>query len=93
MLRNCEAIHKAAPDFVAYGRAGFKGYAVFGFISKNIYVLESVFPNNATYILSGDWENISKLSKAEILSHNLHEARIIHTANWEKQLNEIMETK
>lgn len=91
MLRNCEEIYDANPDFVAYGRSGFRGYAVFGFKQKGIYVLESAFPNNATYVLGGDWETISKLSKAEILSQNLHKARIIHDANWDKNFKKMME--
>ena len=82
MLRNCESIYERSPDFVAYGRAGFRGYAVFGFTSKNLYVLESAFPNNATYVLQNDWETISQMSKAEILSQDLHKARIVHSESW-----------
>ncbi|MBW7571201.1 hypothetical protein [Caproiciproducens faecalis] len=91
MLRNCEAINNLGPDFVAYGRAGFKGYAVFGFTKKNLYILESVIPNNATYIFENDWEELSKLSKAEILNFKLHKARIVHNANWEKEFEKIVE--
>ncbi len=93
MLRNCEAIYAKQPDFVAYGRSGFKGYAVFGFTSKNLYILESALPNNATYILENDWETISQLSKAEILSQELHKARIIHSQNWQKNFDEMMEAQ
>ena len=91
MLRNCEAICAKKPDFVAYGRSGFKGYAVFGFTSRNLYILESVLPNNATYVLENDWETISQLSKAEILSQDLHKARIVHSKNWQKHFDEMME--
>lgn len=93
MIRNCEAIYQRNPDFVAYGRAGFKGYAVFGFTSRNLYILESAMPNNATYILQDDWESISQLSKAEILSQELHKARIIHSESWQKNFDAIMEGK
>ena len=93
MLRNCEAIYEKHPDFVAYGRSGFKGYAIFGFSDKNLYILESVMPHNATYVLKNDWEAISQLSKAEILSHSLHEARIIHSKNWQINFDKIMEDK
>lgn len=93
MLRNCEAIYQKNPDFVAYGRSGFKGYAIFGFTSKNLYILESALPNNATYVLQNDWEYISQLSKAEILSQNLHKSRIIHSKNWQKNFDEIMEVE
>lgn len=91
MLRNCESIYAKNPDFVAYGRAGFRGYAVFGFTSKNLYVLESAFPNNATYVLQSDWEKISQLSKAEILSQELHKARIVHSESWKNNFDAIME--
>ena len=93
MLRNCEAIYAEHPDFVAYGRSGFKGYAVFGFTERNLYILESVMPNNATYVLENDWETISQLSKAEILSQELHKARIVHSENWQKNFDKIMEGK
>ncbi len=90
MLRNCEEINKLSPDFVAYGRAGFRGYAVFGFTDKNLYILESMFPNNATYIFEKDWEELSMLSKGEILNQSLHKARIIHTAKWNEKFEQIM---
>ena len=93
MLRNCEAIYAKQPDFVAYGRSGFKGYVVFGFTRRNLYILESVVPNNATYVLENDWEAISQLSKAEILSQELHKERIIHCENWQKNFDKIMEDK
>lgn len=93
MLRNCEAIYAEHPGFVAYGRSGFKGYAVFGFTERNLYILESVMPNNATYVLENDWETISQLSKAEILSQELHKARIVHSENWQKNFDKIMEGK
>lgn len=90
MLRNCEAIYAKQPNFVAYGRSGFRGYAVFGFTNRGVYILESVVPNNATYVLKNDWETISQLTKAEILSQELHKARIIHSENWQKNFDEIM---
>lgn len=91
MLRNCEEISKYEPDFVAYGRSGFRGYAVFGFESKNLFILESVIPNNATYVFEKNWEQLSQLTKAEILSHNLQKTRIIHNANWKAEFSKVME--
>ncbi len=92
MLRNCDAINKYKPDFRAYGRSGFRGYVVFGFSKKNLYILESILPNNATYVFENQWENLSKLTKAEILNHDLQKARIIHTANWASEFEKLMET-
>jgi hypothetical protein len=90
MLRSCESINNLGPDFVAYGRAGFKGYAVFGFVQKNLYILESVIPNNATYVFEKNWEELSKLSKAEILDSSLHKARIVHNANWKNEFDKMI---
>lgn len=90
MVRNCKCIVDMNPKFVAYGRSGFRGYIVFGFPQKNIYVLESMFPNNATYIFDSDWESLSKLTKAEILSGTLQKDRIIHSTNWERNFKKIM---
>ena len=92
-LKDAWKIYAEHPDFVAYGRSGFKGYAVFGFTERNLYILESVMPNNATYVLENDWETISQLSKAEILSQELHKARIVHSENWQKNFDKIMEGK
>lgn len=75
-------INKFSPDFVAIWEGGFYWYLVFGFDTAHKYILESCIVNNATYVLNDDWETISKLSKAEILSSNLHEDRIIHTLDW-----------
>lgn len=73
-------------NFVAVGRAGFKGYMVFGFENKSFFVLESMYSGNATYVFGQDWEELSQLSKGQILTENLHQQRIVHSPNW---INEI----
>lgn len=80
--KRLETINEYSPDFVAIGNAGFSGYLVLGFESKNLYILESTQVNNATYILENEWEKNSQLSKAEILDNHFHKERIIHTKNW-----------
>ena len=88
--RRLEEINKYDPDFTAIGKGGFNGYLVHGFVDENIYVLESIYTNNATYIIEDDWEEISKLTKAQILDNDLHKERIIHTKSWFKKINEIL---
>lgn len=85
-----EEINKYEPDFTAIGKGGFNGYIVHGFNDNNTYVLESIYTNNATYILEDNWEEISKLTKAEILNDDLHKDRVIHSKNWYKKINEIL---
>lgn len=88
-----ESINIHEPNFVAVGKAGFSGYLVFGFPDKNIYVLESTYTNNATYLLESDWEHISTLTKAEILDKSLHKERLIHRENWFSLLNQLLMKK
>lgn len=86
-----EFINGYGPDFSAIGSGGFNRYIVFGFLNKNIYVLESVDVNNATYILENDWESISKLTKAEILNQDLHKDRVIHSKSWYEKMGVTLE--
>lgn len=76
------------PELVAVGRAGFSGYLVFGY--GQIYVVESLYYGNATYVFGEDWEELSKLSKAEILHGGLQQARIIHREDWEKEVRRLL---
>jgi len=76
-------VGKYHPEFIAIGLGGFDDYVVFGFPGMGICVLESRFTNNATYVLAhANWEIISQMTKAEILSESAHEDRLIHDRNW-----------
>lgn len=83
-------ISNKVPDFMAIGDQGFYGYVIYGFTKKNIYIFESNQPDNATYVFKGNWEDASKLTKSEILSSNLCEARLIHNKNWESSIEKIV---
>jgi hypothetical protein len=84
-LKNIEQFN---PNFHAIGRAGFKGYIVFGFEDKGLYIFESLFHGNATYIFDDDWEKLSNKTKAEILDNNLQKDRIIHRKNWSAKITQ-----
>jgi len=85
-----EFINRYEPTFVAVGRAGFSGYLVFGFPERHLFFLESIYTNNATYVLGESWEQISQLSKAEILNDRLHRYRFVHRADWESKVAELL---
>lgn len=85
-----DAIKEFSPEFFAVGRSGFNGYVVFGFPSKQLYVLESSEVNNATYILDKNWQELSGMTKAELLNNNLHKARVIHTKNWFAEIGKLL---
>lgn len=77
-----KTISKRKPDFLATGRAGFSGYFVYGFKDQNVYVLESMEFDNATYVFNNEWEAISKLTKSQIINSELPHQRIIHNKGW-----------
>lgn len=85
-----EAISAFDPEFVAIGQGGFDGYVIFGFPSKSLYILESTQVNNATYVLDRDWEELSNMTKAELLNNDLHKERLIHRENWFVALNRVL---
>jgi len=85
-----ERVGRHDPDFMAIGRAGFSGYLVFGFEKRGLYILESMYYGNATYVFDRDWETLSQLTKAEILSSSYQRDRIVHLTSWEGQFATLM---
>ena len=79
------------PDFVAVGRAGFSGYLIFAFEDRDLYVLESAYYGNATYVLDRGWETLSTLTKAELLDGDLHRDRIVHRKLWDSRIRALFE--
>ena len=86
-----QTVNSYQPEFLAIGRGGFSGYVIFGFPESNLYVLECIRYGNATYVFEERWEELSQMTKAEILSGNLQRDRIVHLANWSQRLRELME--
>ncbi len=79
------------PDNIAIGVGGYKGYIVYNFPEKGISVLECDNINNATYVFNIDnWEELSKLSKTEIIESNLARQRIIHDPSWEYAISDLL---
>lgn len=85
-----EKITSHTPNFVAIGQGGFYDYIVFGFPSKNIFILESIKNGNATYVFDDNWEELSRMTKAEIINNHLQRERIFHRPGWEGRINEIL---
>jgi hypothetical protein len=81
-----ETISKYKPDFHAIGKNGYRGYIIFGFTELNLYIFETAEYGNATYVFEGNWENLSRMTKAEIITDNLHKHRFIHSEGWANQI-------
>lgn len=86
LIHRLEIINRLEPDFRAVGRGGFHGYIVHGFTNKKLFILESMYYGNATYIFEEKWEEFSKLTKAEILNQSLQKDRVIHRDGWEEKI-------
>jgi len=78
------------PDFLATGRGGFTGYLVYGFSSRNIFILESIHLDNATYAFEDNWEEFSMLTKNEIINGAVAHERVIHDRKWKRNILGIM---
>ncbi len=74
------------PDEVYVGQGGFRSYVAYIFKDKGITVLESTKVDNATYIFTLEWEEVSKLTKAEILQNNFQKDRLIHSTGWSERI-------
>ncbi len=85
-----QVMNDLGPEFHAIGQGGFLGYVVFGFPSKNLFVLESTLYGNATYVFEEDWEQLSRMSKAQILDENLQRARIVHREGWVDAITQVV---
>lgn len=85
-----KSVSSLNPDFIAQGAYGFTGYYIFGFESLGVYVLESIYLNNATYVFRDDWESLSKLSKSQIINGDVEYERVIHDSHWAENIGRIL---
>lgn len=86
-------IQNYAPEEIAMGLGGFSNYIAYIFPELGLVLLESLEYGNATYVLNDDWEVVSQMTKAEILSQGLHEERLIHSKGWETRLAEVLQAQ
>ena len=89
ICRRHEHLMEMGPEFCVLGAQNFFGYVIYGFPALNLYIFESNGINNATYAFRGDWETASMLTKMEVLSGGLQEARIYHTNQWHENIGRL----
>lgn len=85
-----ETIRGYGPDRIFVGQGGFGDYLAYDFGGRNLVVLEAIRRDNALYVFGQDWENVSQLSKAQVITGNLYEHRIIHSDGWKVRLAQVM---
>ncbi|GAB2561931.1 hypothetical protein [Spirosoma aerophilum] len=84
-----EHITKFKPSKLIIGTAGFYGYVIFCFEDVNLYLLESRFTDNATYVFDDKWEALAKLTKSEIINGELAKDRVVHKSGWPMQISRL----
>lgn len=74
------------PDEVFIGNGGFRAYVAYVFNGTRKAILESVMPDNATYVFDDNWQNVARLTKAQVLDGRHHVDRIFHTEGWDERV-------
>ena len=71
------------------GRGINGSYGYFGYVYLNICVFECALYGNATYIVnSSNWEELSKMTKRELIESNNVVEKLIHTEDWFEKIEE-----
>ena len=81
------------PQELIVGVSGLRGYFGAKF-NNNLVVFENLNYGNAIYVLYQEWEELSKLSRTQILARPKDEfERISHRTGWEKKLTSLIKKK
>ncbi len=84
-------LQKFGPDEIFIGEGGYSDYIAYIFQKRGFVVLESIRHGNAIYVFGSDWQRVSRLTKAEVLSKHFHLVRIVHTKGWKRKLAEMFD--
>jgi len=81
------------PQLTVVGTNSFRRY--FGALfADDLVAFENTQYGNAIYVMGGNWQSLSKLSRLELLSHahaqQQYLARIIHTEGWQDKLRAVL---
>jgi hypothetical protein len=79
------------PDELFVGTGGFSDYIAYVFPQHRLVILECIRCGNAIYAFGQDWEQFTKLTKAEVISAGVQEARIVHTEGWKERLARLLD--
>ncbi len=82
------------PKSLVFGQSGFRRY--FGaLLEDDLVVFENVEYGNAIYIFFDNWEELSKLSRIDLLSGKFGTSfeRVIHTTGWKGKVKAIVANK
>lgn len=82
------------PQSLVFGQSGFRRY--FGaLLEDNLVIFENVQYGNAVYILFNEWEQLSQLSRIELMSGRYGDRfqRVVHKNQWQEKVRKIIEDR
>lgn len=86
-----ELLNELGAERIVVGEQGFAGYVVFSFPRLGYHVFESVKSDNATYFFGADWQELSRMTKAEIIEGRLYKHRVIHRLDtWQLEMRHLL---
>lgn len=88
---NLEVLETYGPEDIAVGSGGFGGYFAYIYPERDIVMVESPDYGNATYVLPySNWEELSQLTKGEVVDGRLCKMRIPHDEYWAYRVQKLM---
>jgi hypothetical protein len=82
MIDRLAKVESLRPEKQWWGSSGMQRYVGYEF-GPDCVAFENPHVGNALYVLRGDWQELSRLSRTELMSSREGEFdRIIHTKNW-----------
>lgn len=86
MIDRLEKVQSLAPEKRLVGSSGLQRYIGYMF-GDDFVAFENPRVGNALYLMFGDWESLSQLSRSQLLASREGDFdRIIHTARWFERL-------
>ena len=77
------------PESLVTGTSHFARYFGAKF-RDDLVVFENIRWGNAIYIMFEDWEDLSQLSRTELMGSDHNFERLVHTRGWERRLRSIV---
>lgn len=77
---------------LVFGKSGLRRY--FGaLLEDDLVVFENIEYGNAVYVLFNDWQNLSTLSRVDLMSGKYGDSfeRIVHIGDWEEKVKAIVQ--
>lgn len=85
-------INSLKPTNMFCGVDHFRGYIIFYFEEARVAVLDCPIFGNAVYVISGNWQFLSRLSKKELLDQYADNVtRVVHRGDWFNKISGLIQ--